>query len=370
LQRCINDNDDEVRNRGKFYLKVLQSNQETMQKFILEDFSIPIANLEKSLMDYQKNPTSAPFDIRSVSLTVVPEAGKKPAAQTGSKAAPVSVSSSVSSPEISRGEGSNSYANLLASIPQFANLGPLFKSSKPVELTESETEYVVNVVKHIFNDHIVLQFNCTNTIAEQLLENVSVRVDASDVKDAKVEFTLPIASLPNGAPGSAFVCLKKTPGSYPTGAFQNVLRFTVKEFDPTTGEAEDTGVDDDYSLESFQLTTSDYMQQIHVTNFEQKWNEVGDEFEVQETYALSSAKTLQDGVNDVITFLGMQPVDRTDKVKPKSTKHILLLAGNYLGGIAVAVEAKMKFVEGQGVAMQMTVRSTNDDISTAIASAI
>jgi hypothetical protein len=75
-------------------------------------------------------------------------------------------------------------------------------------------------------------------------------------------------------------------------------------------------------------------------------------------------------VNDVIQFLGMQPVDRTDKVKPKATKHILLLAGNYLGGTPVAVEAKMKLVEGQGVGMLMTVRSTNDDISTALASVL
>lgn len=47
------------------------------------------------------------------------------------------------------------------------------QSSAVVELTEAETEYAVNVVKHIYPGHIVFQFNCTNTIAEQLLENVS-----------------------------------------------------------------------------------------------------------------------------------------------------------------------------------------------------
>ena len=46
----------------------------------------------------------------------------------------------------------------LSSVPEFADLGPLFKSSdKPVELTESETEYVVRCVKHTFNKHIVFQ---------------------------------------------------------------------------------------------------------------------------------------------------------------------------------------------------------------------
>lgn len=42
-----------------------------------------------------------------------------------------------------------------------------------MELTEAETEYAVNVVKHIFDKHVVFQYNCTNTIPEQLLEDVS-----------------------------------------------------------------------------------------------------------------------------------------------------------------------------------------------------
>lgn len=49
----------------------------------------------------------------------------------------------------------------------------LVQSSAPVELTEAETEYAVNLIKHVYPGHIVFQFNCTNTIAEQLLENVS-----------------------------------------------------------------------------------------------------------------------------------------------------------------------------------------------------
>ena len=46
----------------------------------------------------------------------------------------------------------------LAAIPEFAHLGSLFKSSeKAVELTESETEYVVCCIKHTFQQHIVFQ---------------------------------------------------------------------------------------------------------------------------------------------------------------------------------------------------------------------
>jgi len=53
--------------------------------------------------------------------------------------------------------------------PEVAKLGPLFKSSQPVELTESETEYVVQCIKHVFPNHLMLQFDCTNTLDDQLL---------------------------------------------------------------------------------------------------------------------------------------------------------------------------------------------------------
>lgn len=60
----------------------------------------------------------------------------------------------------------------LAAIPEFQGLGPLFKSSEPVQLTEAETEYVVRCIKHTFAGHMVFQFDCTNTLNDQLLQKV------------------------------------------------------------------------------------------------------------------------------------------------------------------------------------------------------
>ncbi|GMI21999.1 hypothetical protein TeGR_g1194, partial [Tetraparma gracilis] len=49
-------------------------------------------------------------------------------------------------------------------IPELASLGRAFRSTASTALTESETEYVVTVVKHIFDAHVVLQFSVLNTI--------------------------------------------------------------------------------------------------------------------------------------------------------------------------------------------------------------
>lgn len=50
----------------------------------------------------------------------------------------------------------------LAAVPEFASLGPLFKSSQPVALTDEVTEYTVSCVKHIFPQHVVLQVKFNN----------------------------------------------------------------------------------------------------------------------------------------------------------------------------------------------------------------
>jgi hypothetical protein len=69
----------------------------------------------------------------------------------------------------------------------------------------------------------------------------------------------------------------------------------------------------------------------------------------------------------------MQACDRTDSVPAKRSKHILYLSGNFILSdelVPTVVRARMKFTEGQGVQMELTVRSPNDDVSTAVASAI
>jgi coatomer protein complex subunit gamma len=48
------------------------------------------------------------------------------------------------------------------------------QSCHAVELTEAETEYKVTCTKHVFKENVVFQFKCTNTIQEQVLEDVSV----------------------------------------------------------------------------------------------------------------------------------------------------------------------------------------------------
>jgi len=58
----------------------------------------------------------------------------------------------------SAAEKQSAYATQLAEVPEFASYGPVLNSSAtPSQLTESETEYQVNCVKHIYKEHVVFQ---------------------------------------------------------------------------------------------------------------------------------------------------------------------------------------------------------------------
>ena len=84
--------------------------------------------------------------------------GQKAAASELSAAGAVAVEGrSAAAPALSNLDQQSNYAKVMSEIPQLAQLGQLFKSSSPVSLTESEEEYQISCIKHVFPHHLVLQ---------------------------------------------------------------------------------------------------------------------------------------------------------------------------------------------------------------------
>lgn len=95
-----------------------------------------------------------------------------PGARTDAVAVATNVESGIKSvpgvasgPAPSTAQVQSAYAQQLAEIPEFESYGAVLKSSaKPVDLTESEMEYVVACVKHIFVDHVVFQVRLSSPL--------------------------------------------------------------------------------------------------------------------------------------------------------------------------------------------------------------
>jgi coatomer protein complex subunit gamma len=146
-------------------------------------------------------------------------------------------STSAAPPPPTAAETQSTYASQLAGVPEFGSYGPVLNSStKLVPLTESETEYFVTCVKHIFKEHIVFQFNVTNTLPETVLEGVSVLMQPAGEGLAE-DFIIPIPSLA-ARDGQQIVYVSFTrdsPEEYFIGGFGCTLKFVSKEIDPDTG---------------------------------------------------------------------------------------------------------------------------------------
>lgn len=251
-----------------------------------------------------KSTFNTPFDIAAIPIVTKEQADaedrtKKLTTVTPTikapKAGPTKAAPSSTEAAASASAAAQKYQQELLRIPEMKAYGNLLKSSPVVELTESETEYVVSVVKHIFKEHIVLQYEVKNTLPDTVLEDVSVVATPTEEEELEEDFIIPAAKLATDEPGTIYVSFKKANGeaSFPGSSFTNILKFTTKEIDPTTGEPEETGYDDEYQVEDLELTGSDYVVPAFAGNFNHIWEQVGAAGEeAEETLQLSGVKSI------------------------------------------------------------------------------
>ncbi|KAF5954864.1 hypothetical protein HYC85_007720, partial [Camellia sinensis] len=326
LRRCLFDSDDEVRDRATLYLNTLGGDgaivetDKDVKDFLFGSLDVPLVNLETSLKNYSQEPSEDPFDIDSVPKEVksLPLAekkapGKKP---IGLGAAPAGPTSAV-----------DAYEKLLSSISEFSSFGKLFK--------------------------------------------VTVLMDASEAEEFSEVASKPLRSLPYDSPGQTFVAFEKPDGVPSVGKFSNMLKFIVKEVDPTTGEAEDDGVEDEYQLEDLEVVAADYMLKVGVSNFRNAWESMGPDCERVDEYGLGPRESLAEAVSAVINLLGMQPCEvskslrarRLSQMPRDRTRAYCLVcswARKCLFGLSFGIDGPKE------VAMKLAVRSEDECISDAI----
>ena len=189
----------------------------------------------------------------------------------------------------------SAYAEQLAAVPDLASYGPVLQSTrKPVPLTESETEYVVTAVKHVFKEHVVFQFNIRNTLPDTILEQVAVVMTPTSGETGLTEdFIIPVPLLKAEAPGTVYVSFSRdSPADFAVGSFSNVLKFTSKEVDPDTGEPEEDGYADEYQVEEVELGAGDYISPAYVA-FSSEFDRLRTAHSQTETFALTALESIQ-----------------------------------------------------------------------------
>ena len=315
--------------------------------------TVPVVTREQSLAeDRTKKLTTATPTLKA------PSTGPKAASRTGAADAAASATAAA-----------QKYAQTLQAIPEIAAFGGVLRSSPIVELTERETEYFVSAVKHLFKEHLVVQFEIKNTLPETVLADVSVVCTPSAADDSdeapplEEEFIMPISLLKTDEPGIVYVAFKR-PEHFVSASFTNILRFTSKEIDPTTNEPEEGGYEDEYEVSDLDLAGSDYILPAFAGSFDSIYSSLpsDEEHEAEETLQLSAAKSVAEAVEMLIKTLGMQPLEGSEIALSPST-HSLRVYGKSVTGGKVAAQVRMAFSAKSGVTVKITARSEEEGLA-------
>jgi coatomer protein complex subunit gamma len=370
LQRTLQDNDDEVRDRAVFYLQVLRSeNEDQIRKLILEGFHFNVKNLEKSLSSYLNTSHETPFDITDVPVAdedVTPVSTEEVEHPSSDKQQARATTPTTTAP--SSAIEAESYENLLANVPQLAKMGAPFKSSRPVSLTEGDADYVVNCIKHIYKDYVVFQFNVKNKVESQRLKNIVVEMDIKTVEGLDDDIMVKALTLPYNATEAAFVRMRITePGTFPVGSLSNTLKFTVLDADQDDDEDAE-GDEDEFDLEDISLTIGDYLRNSNVS-FKEEWEGLGEDNEsVTDFIPYSNRDDLQDSIDRVISTSGLKSMN-DPKVPPNKKVHTIFFAGKFTTGNLVLVQAQLGEKNKQ-VLMKLAVRAENEELRNKVLEAL
>ncbi|GAA5880472.1 hypothetical protein JCM1840_003548 [Sporobolomyces johnsonii] len=379
LTRCLDDVDDEVRDRAAFNLKLL-NDEPLADTFVRDASTFSLDALESRLASYvaDQEAASTPFDFASV-----PKVSKEQVLDTARRTRTDAINSvaiasdatgiaaDAGSPAPSASEQQSAYAKQLAEVPELAEYGPVLKSSlKPVELTERETEYVVSCVKHVFAEHVVFQFNVRNTVDAVHLEQVSVIMSPSEEGELEEDFIIPVPSLGPNSSGVVYVSFTRVnPAAFATGSFTNTLKFVSKEVDPESGEPEDEGYDDEYQIEELELGPGDYIVPSYAA-FATEWDRLRSGATAQETFALTALDSLKTACDSLLDILGMEALGGTEAPTSASV-HTLNMSGLVCGGAGkVLARARMTYQTGKGVVLELTVRAEQESAAQLVISAI
>ena len=139
------------------------------------------------------------------------------------------------------------------------------------------------------------KFNVSNTLSDTVLENVSVLMQATSEVGLTEDFIIPAPQITsNNSPQIVYVSFtRENPAEYTLGSFACTLKFVSKECDPSSGEPEEEGYEDEYQVEEVEVGAgSEYIVPTYAS-FESEWARMANGPSVIETFALSAMESIK-----------------------------------------------------------------------------
>ncbi|EGV61376.1 coatomer subunit gamma [Yamadazyma tenuis] len=379
LSRCLNDVDDEVRDRAALSLKFIANNEKNL---IVNESKYDLAVLENKLIHYLNNESNFAdqFDINEIpaisneELTSLEYENKLNRLDKNDEME-VEPTSTEGAKDDSNADQSNDllkqqeFEQEISQVAEFKDYGKLTKSSiQPIYLTEKENEFVVTCHKHFFleTSKVVLQYNITNTVNHLIAQDVSV-IAQSDNPAYVEEFILSVDELRPNETGTIYVSFTSPSLAEDelVSVFGNTLSYTNREIIDDEGNIDesDEGWTDEYQIGDLEILPGDFIQPLYNSNFDSVFDQLP--LEDSTVVHLKGIKTLENAITKLKDDLNMLPLDGTDYVPSDSNSHILKLFGRDVWGGKVGILVRLALTGGKLVA-KLQVKTETEHFSNTI----
>jgi len=373
LERCLLDEDDIVRDRAVQAIATLRSKDPPTQskKFNMLD-------LEYTLTKYLGE---ANFDVCMADVAIE----KAPKAET--RQVDEQKEDNVFKPQSDEEEERKATSvkevvSILEENEEFAEYGELFKSSKSISLTEEEGEYQVSVIKHLYQNHVIFHFICSNTFDDLTLCDVSVELECNGDDIFTEGVTIPCPIMKKDDYKHIFVSyefdsedlmLVLSEGAIDWNA---TLKFTVKETVDDEELEYEEGYEDEYELNNVEIEMKDFvqgMEKLSHKQFKEAFLVLSKENQIKKKFTLS-LPTIQAAANAVVEKLGLTGVEFSDTVGEDVKQAMVNLAGCHITGSKLYARVGFKASEdrkgNKRVVMQIGVTSDNPELPPSLLHAI
>jgi hypothetical protein len=256
--------------------------------------------------------------------------------------------------------------------PRLQKLGPVSKSSVPEVISSELDPLEVEVVKHVLDNHIVIQLNCKNKNPKRKLENLTVS-NAELGQSLELEFCEDISALQAENPDAVFLAFKrKKPEDIATGNASGTIEYTETEVDPKTGKPTGTARKQKIPLPEFSLSAADYViPGDSPITFDKDFDSLKSK-EKKINVAFGPEDDIEEALQQLADLLGIEPYDK--KLSDRGLeRHTTNFCGSVKKGNSkkqVLMKADISKDKDGNVVAELSIRSDDPEFGQDIAQAL
>ncbi len=337
IEKCLTDDDNEVRERAFMYSKALKAVKEDKKEdnqlinFVFpKKVKNPTAidelniNLIQLVLKSEKENLLKNKDISTELLNILNDTEKISEIIKKNKKEEKKTTDSKKKKEVINNEPEYIFSKIY---------GPPKIYTPFKKLTDESAEYLTKCRKIVHDKIVVIDFEIKNTIEFQTINNISIEVEnlQSEGFDFDKAEILPIKSLKTNEEGHLyFAILKEKDEIYSNCSFNCTLKFDLQELD-VKGNPHGIPIKETYKLEKVvEVTYADYYvknPKVNIDNFQEFWlqAEKSDYTKKEEKMGLPY-HNIKSAVENFSEIIGLEPLNNIDAIDSQLKKYEFVYA--------------------------------------------